>query len=396
MSQATSTSTNVPNFKTTPTVMMALGLFAFLSLVATSHQCSAFNILSAFSQMQVQSDAEAQTSGTPLNSTKSSQVEPPVLVSSTPSQSFNFTVAACVAVKDAEAYFEEWIDYHVGVMKFDQIYLYDHSVDFELQRWYSNSRDDPIYHKTMVQHYKYTGENYNDEKEGYNQNVIYRDCVDRFGKGGPKHDYMAFFDIDEFLVPQDSRYSSIHSILAEYLVPFGGTLVFNWVLFGTANKTVYSPVPVTKRFQYRDSEPHGIIKSIAKTSDYKSHRNPHSVKLLGNATAHTTKYPGRVHQASSATGASDHERPSNVALLYHYRYGSAKEYVFKRCIRGNMDPGTWCDKSGTGLREIPKGREHILPRPGSVYDDAAWELLIHHVPKYRLYDDLGWKDYNRR
>ena len=322
--------------------------------------------------------------------------EPPALPERQ-SHTYNFTVAACVVVKDAEAYFEEWIDYHVGAMKVDQVYLYDHSVGFELQRWYNNSRDDPIYSRTEVIHYEFTGGNYNEEKGGYNQEVVYGDCVERFGKDGPKHDYMAFFDIDEFLVPQDERYFSIHSILEEYLVPYGGSLVVNWMLFGTANKTVYSPVPVTKRFQHREREPHGVIKSIAKTSDYRLHRNPHSINLLANATVRTTKYPGCIHQASitTSTGASDHERPSNVALLYHYRYTSMKEYVFKRCFRRNYLGSTnWCNKEGTGLKKSVK--EHILPRPGSVYDDTAWELLTRHVPKYRLYDDFGWKDYSRR
>ena len=156
-------------------------------------------------------------------------------------------------------------------------------------------------------------------------------------------------------------------------------------------------MPATKRFQYREREPHGVIKSIAKTSDYRSHRNPHSINLLGNATVRTTKYPGCIHQASitTSTGASDHERPSNVALLYHYRYTSMKEYVFKRCFRGNLGHD-WCNKEGTGLKEIPEGKEHIFPRPGSVYDDTAWKLLTRHVPKYRLYDDFGWKEYSRR
>lgn len=387
----------MPNLRATKAILVSLGLSVFLCMVSTGQQYSAFHILSTFSPpMQVQQYSAA--SSAPPNSTTTSQeeakahvhaVEPPALhVPERQSRTYNFTVAACVVVKDAEAYFEEWIDYHVGVMKVDQVYLYDHSVGFELQRWYINSRDDPIYSRTDVIHYEFTGHKYNEEKGAYNQHVVYRDCVDRFGMDGPKHDYMVFFDIDEFLVPQDERYRSIHSILEEYLVPYGGALVVNWMLFGTANKTVYSPVPVTKRFQYRDREPHGIIKSIAKTSDYRSHKNPHSIKLLGNVTVHTTKHPGCVHQASS-TGASDHERPSNVALLYHYRYTSMKEYVFKRCFRGNLGANDWCNKKGTGLKEIPEGKEHILPQPGSVHDDTAWKLLARHVPKYRMYDEFG-------
>ena len=383
-----STTASIAPIRKAPTAVAFLGFSALLILAVISQEHSTNrNIFSAL--------LVTPTAGATRWQQKLARFGATPAVPDTLGETHNFTVAACVIVKDAEAYFEEWIDYHVGAMKVDQVYLYDHSVDFELERWYINSRADPIYRKTEVMHYKFTGHSYNEEKDGYNQNVVYGDCMDRFGKDGPKHDYMIFIDIDEFLVPQDERFSSVHSILEEYLVPFGGALVVNWMLFGTANKTVYSPVPVTKRFQYRDSEANGVIKSIVKSSDYRSHKNPHGVNLLGNATVHTTKYPGRVHQASSSTGASDNERPSSVVLLYHYRFTSMKEHVFKRCFRKNyLGSSDWCNKKGTGLREdVP---EHILPRPGSVYDDTAWKLLTKYVPKYRLYEDLGWKDYSRR
>lgn len=316
-----------------------------------------------------------------------------------------------MVMKDAEAYFEEWVDYHVGVMKFDAIYIYDNSPDFELRNWYRNSRNDPVYGKVEVMHYKSTTkDNWNEKEGGYDQNVIYRDCNDRFGRKGPRHDYLAFIDIDEFLVPQkkaakstttgedDSTTTtgggtSIHGILDEYLVPYGGALTVNWVLFGTANKTAYSPFPVTKRFQYRDAETHNVIKSIVKSSDYDGHINPHGVNLSNGAKIRTTQKPGFVFDARSDAKASDHKRPSDVLLLYHYRYTSTKEYIFKRCVRGNIDPNYWCNKEGTGIKKIPEGREHILPRPGAVYDDTAWTLLTQHVPKYRLFDSYGWKDY---
>ena len=276
-----STTASIAPIRKAPTAVAFLGFSALLILAVISQEHSTNrNIFSAL--------LVTPTAGATRWQQKLARFGATPAVPDTLGETHNFTVAACVIVKDAEAYFEEWIDYHVGAMKVDQVYLYDHSVDFELERWYINSRADPIYRKTEVMHYKFTGHSYNEEKDGYNQNVVYGDCMDRFGKDGPKHDYMIFIDIDEFLVPQDERFSSVHSILEEYLVPFGGALVVNWMLFGTANKTVYSPVPVTKRFQYRESEAHGVIKSIVKSSDYRSHKNPHGVNLLGNATVHTT------------------------------------------------------------------------------------------------------------
>jgi hypothetical protein len=66
-------------------------------------------------------------------------------------------------------------------------------------------------------------------------------------------------------------------------------------------------------------------KSIVKSSDFQAMRNPHSVDLKNGAKVHTTKYPGCIHkEASSPNGASDHNLPSDVMLLYHYRFTSTK------------------------------------------------------------------------
>jgi hypothetical protein len=174
--------------------------------------------------------------------------------------------------------------------------------------------------------------------------------------------------------------------LADYLVPYGGALTVNWLLVGSSDKTVSSPLPITKRNQYRAKEVHNVIKSMAKTSDYIEHKNPHGVNVRSPATIHTTKYPGALFKPSSDASASDHERPSDILLLYHYRYGSKKEYVYKRCVRGALVGNkSWCNSSGNGIEtDTP---EHIQIAPGDVFDDAAWQFLISRVPKYRAFDE---------
>ena len=315
---------------------------------------------------------------------------------SSPQQiTYNFTAAVCVCIADAEAYFEEWVDYHLA-MGFQNIYIYDDSLTFELERWYQNSRNHPVYSRVIVIHYDRTLDK--DEEKKNIQNFVYGDCVNRFGKqaGGPKHDYFAFIDIDEFLVLQDTKtYSDIRGVLNDYLVPFGGALTVNWMLFGSANKTIYSPLPVSKRFQYRSNTADTIVKTIAKTSDYIRSRNPHAVTIRSEKDVHTTSYPGAIQTEANTpkgVGATDKNRPSNVILLYHYRYTSTKEYIFKRCVRGQMDRGNfWCSKNGTGVRSdnTPK---HIQEFPGTVFDDIAWRFLKSRVPKYRIYDEFD--DFN--
>lgn len=292
---------------------------------------------------------------------------------------YPFKVAICVLMKDAENYFEEWLDYHFA-MGFDAIYIYDNSPSFELNNWFDNTRNHTTLGKVEVMHWL--------DDSVYNQNNAYADCVEKFGHSetGPKIDYFAFIDVDEFLVIRSPKYNDIQGILADYLVPYGGALTVNWMMVGSSDKAVSSPLPITKRNQYRAKETHNVIKSFAKASDYIEHINPHGVEVQSPATIRTTKYPGAIFKPSSSSYASDHERPSDILLLYHYRYGSRKEYIFKRCVRGDAKGGSmWCDGNDIKAEDTP---DHIQIAPGDVFDDTAWQFLTNRVPKYRVFDEF--------
>lgn len=300
-------------------------------------------------------------------------------VSSDSGRQYPFKLAICVLMKDAENYFEEWLDYHFA-MGFDAIYIYDNSPSFELENWYTNTRNHATFGKVEVIHWL--------DSTTYNQNNAYADCVKKFGRSltGPKNDYFAFIDVDEFLVIRSPKYNNIQGILVDYLVPYGGALTVNWMIVGSSNKTVSSPLPITKRNQYRAKEVHNVIKSFAKASDYIRHINPHGVKVQSPATIHTTKYPGALFKPSSSTFASDQERPSDILLLFHFRYGSNKEYVFKRCVRGDAIGGKmWCDGNDSIKADTP---DHIQITSGAIFDDAAWQFLTSQVPKYRAFDEF--------
>jgi len=84
-----------------------------------------------------------------------------------------FTVAICVVMKDAENYFEEWLDYHFA-LGFDAIYIYDNSPTFELKNWYDNTRNHATFGKVEVVHWTKDTE--------YTQDISYQDCVEKFGR----------------------------------------------------------------------------------------------------------------------------------------------------------------------------------------------------------------------
>jgi Glycosyl transferase family 2 len=93
------------------------------------------------------------------------------------------SVAICCLVRDDEAYIDEWVDYH-HAMGFDHIYIYDPSVHFELQQWEEEKGD-----QVTVYHYA----------SNCSQDDAYLDCARGFGLH-KNHTWMAFFNVNEFLV----------------------------------------------------------------------------------------------------------------------------------------------------------------------------------------------------
>lgn len=304
-----------------------------------------------------------------------------------PPNPYNFSVGICTVLKDAEARFEEWIHYHILVMKFQHIYIYDNSRS-DLKQWYRQTREHPVYRHVTI--HQAPGKTKPGAKTPLQMDLIQK-CIQKYGKNqqGPQHDYMALIDGDEYLVPQNDKYTSIHSILNEYLVPFGGALVVNWMMVGTANRSTFAPIPITKRFQYRMIRPQSVVKSIVASKDFLKMPNPHVPAVVPGKQVYTTKAPGVIRSMSSR--ASDPQTPAHVLLCYHYRYKSMKEYMYDRCVKGNniMALGTtWCKGDGTLKRDTPA---HIQPAPGEVFDDKPWKLLTQYAPKYKIYDD--WEDF---
>ena len=320
---------------------------------------------------------------------------------------YDFTVGICAIVKDADAYLDEWLDYHLVAMNIDNIYLYDHSKQNYLNKWYENTRNHPLYRRVHVTPWGHV-----EEKA---QIKAYKDCILRFGKNTvlPKlsnmmntteMDYFALIDVDEFFMPR-GNYTSVHGVVKDYLEPYGGALVANWIMFGSANKTFYKPIPVLKRFQYREAAPDVVIKTIVKASDFLAARNGHAVHVQPGKLVRTTEYKGAIQlEQSGKTGASSKAlaaSPSSALLIYHYRYFSAKEYDEKNCIRGDVGQAlsVKChvgeQRSYTREELLADGKPlHFAATPGTVFDESAWKLLCDRMPKYRAFDDaLSWGDY---
>ncbi len=275
----------------------------------------------------------------------------------------NTSTSLCGIVKDAEAYLDEWVDYHFG-LGFHSIYLIDNSDKHELKSWQDKRRNAGYSVRVLP-------------KPGTHRQMYgYHMCAAEFKND---HTFMAFFDVDEFLVLK--KHNRVDDMLADHLKE--GSLAVSWFIFGSGDTSTYAPLPVTKRFLYRDGgwkdtrhSQWKNVKSILKLEDYAGYpKSPHSMK---------TKRGGWKDTNGGGTfdkiGAVNEDRPTDVAVIHHYKYLSPKEFYWKSCVRKTVDDkfkGCSADKQGTG--ESFKG---------STFDDSAWELLKKNVPRYAMYDEF--------
>lgn len=77
-------------------------------------------------------------------------------------------------------------------------------------------------------------------------------------------------------------------------------------------------------------------------------------------------------------GASNRDRPTDVAVIHHYKYLSPKEFYWKSCVRKTVD-----DK----FKDCSK-LKRTRPYTGKIYDDSAWVALKKNVPKYAMLDQF--------
>lgn len=274
------------------------------------------------------------------------------------------TAAICVVMKEEEKYIDEFVDYH-SALGFSQIYVYDNSDGYDLRQWgYEKSR--LAGHNVSVTHYPRQSP----------QSPSYLHCAQRAMREG--HTWVAFIDGDEFLILK--RHSNVVSFLKRYCKK--GAISIHWIVMGTCGREVYSPQPLTKRFQYRTSKyPNEHIKTIVRLEHMNMTKEPHAhypYLKEGYKRVTTSGKPSLDHRAAGGKDDLD------VALIYHYTYKSYKEYLFKRQYRGRATVNS-TDPSHAALINVAKSRK--LPI-GDVFDDTAWKAMKRIVPKYGYYDEL--------
>lgn len=212
-------------------------------------------------------------------------------------------LAVCAAFRNEGPYLSEWIEYHrhIGV---DHFFLYDNA-----------STDD---FRSILDRYD-SGTITLSSREGRGRQLdCYNDCIAVHGR---KTFWLAFIDLDEFLVP--SRGESVAQVLQAYEHRPG--LGLNWHTFGSGGKTFFRPQPVSTRFTRRAPgswEMNRHVKIVARTENLVRASHCHVVEFAGGQLCHTT--------GGEALTGPHSERPDHSRLsVFHYPVKSFEEFRWK-------------------------------------------------------------------
>lgn len=203
---------------------------------------------------------------------------------------------ACIA-KNEDYYINEWLEYNL-YLGFDKVFVYNNDWDFHI--------DSPFVETIPI-------------KGRGKQEHVYNVFLNKYQN---EYDWVAFFDVDEFLVLK--KHDNIKDFLNDY--DEFGCVGINWYLFGDNNQ----PKPtneysVLKRFTRRGLTMDKHIKCIVKPSIVKRYKIHAPDKDFVVDTDKNVFY-----------GPYNENGKDNVAQLNHYFTKSKWEWEIKK-NRGRVD-----------------------------------------------------------
>lgn len=207
-------------------------------------------------------------------------------------------LSICAICKNEGRYIEEWIKYHrkIGVEHF---YLYENeSTDHTINVLEAlAARDGDITISRIAGTAKQGG--------------AYNDCV---GRRKTASRWIAFIDVDEFVVPQQT------DNLTEFLKQYEkyAALCIHWRLFGSNGHKGYTPIPVVERFTYRQQDVNDHVKSIVNPLKTGIYHTPHRFY-------HTGVVVDEQHQQLGVTDPYPKNGTCNLIQLNHYAVKSYEE-----------------------------------------------------------------------
>lgn len=220
-----------------------------------------------------------------------------------------------VIVKNETAYIREWIEYHrlMGVQKF---HIYDNESDDNLREFL-----EPYISGGIATYIFFPGKR--------QQVIAYNDAIRRY-----RHDsfWLAFIDIDEFLVPLNAP------DVAVFLRGFEDVpgIEINQVLYGSGGHRTKTAGLVTERFKDHSPYDHPVNQGV------KSIVNPRHVFCM--PSAHIAEYFGgarSVDTRKNKNTAASLDRPAlhDALRINHYGSKSLEEFTSRIELGRASSPG---------------------------------------------------------
>lgn len=217
---------------------------------------------------------------------------------------YPFYLAVCAIAKNEGRYLQEWIEYHnmLGVGKF---YIYDNESTDNTQEVLQ-----PYVDKGLVEYTLFPGIKM--------QLKAYSNCIRKHKRDAQ---YMAFIDIDEFIVPIK------HKTIPEYLHGLGkfSGVQINWIVYGSNGAQSRAEGFVIERFRS-----HSVTQQFL-NHHIKSIVNPR--RVLAFFSAHRPVILGLYVDSDGKTiTKSFWKRPpiANQIQINHYAIKSYEEFLEKR------------------------------------------------------------------
>jgi len=225
---------------------------------------------------------------------------------------FENELSVVAIMKNEGPYLKEWLDFHimVGVNKF---YLYDNDSSDNTTKILV-----PYIRRGIVEYTYFPGEK--------RQNPAYIDALNKFSD---KTKWMAFIDLDEFIVPVQ------HKTITEFLrtLPENfALLVLTWVMYGSSGHKEKPRGMVIENYKYHGDRTRASgCKSIVNPRFVVEQRNPHINDVAGFLIDENGKKLGRINQTYNPPSC-------NKIRCNHYITKSYEEYR-ARCNKGDACNG---------------------------------------------------------
>lgn len=224
-----------------------------------------------------------------------------------------YRFAICAIAKDEGPYFAEWIFWHTQLGA-DHFYIYDNESTDNTRRVLA-----PFIKSGLVEYTALPG--------AQMQLAAYSDCLARHRFDAA---YIAFIDLDEFLVPQNHK--NLPDFMCEY--SDAAALEINWLIYGSNHHKTKSRADVMARFTahaHPDYKLNRYVKSIV---------NPrHVVGFIGaHEAVRLSGYAVDTNHKKTRITFLKREPLHDKIRINHYAIKSRAEFLQKRA-RGRARPG---------------------------------------------------------